>query len=147
MIEIKKIENAIWANANKTIIRCTLTVVNKGTEEIISDYFIEKNMGPEWLQPAFDLMDTNSISISDYDPSVCTLESIFLPEDLNIKYRIERNNLLSDLDLIVNNPLRWNSFTQEQKDTLAVYRQELLDVPQQETFPDNIVWPTKPDFI
>jgi hypothetical protein len=146
-IQIKNISNPIWANSNKTIIRCTLTIEDNSEERILTDYFIEKNIGPEWLQPAFDLMNTNSQLINDYDPDICTMESIIIPEDLNIKYRVQRNNLLLELDTIVNNPLRWASFTQEQQEALAAYRQELLDVPQQETFPDNIVWPTKPDFI
>ena len=31
------------------------------------------------------------------------------------------------------------------KDKYATYRQALRDVPQQEGFPDNIVWPTQPE--
>nr|DAT00194.1 MAG TPA: tail assembly chaperone protein [Caudoviricetes sp.] len=27
----------------------------------------------------------------------------------------------------------------------AIYRQRLRDIPQQEGFPFNVVWPTKPD--
>jgi hypothetical protein len=42
------------------------------------------------------------------------------------------------------NPMRWESFTAEQKQTWLDYRQALLDIPQQEGFPDNVIWPTKP---
>ena len=31
------------------------------------------------------------------------------------------------------------------KDKYATYRQALRDVPQQEGFPDNIVWPIQPE--
>jgi len=30
-------------------------------------------------------------------------------------------------------------------DEMRAYRQALRDVPQQEGFPDNVVWPTKPE--
>lgn len=42
------------------------------------------------------------------------------------------------------NPMRWESFTTEQKQAWLDYRQALLDIPQQEGFPDNVIWPTKP---
>lgn len=61
--------------------------------------------------------------------------------------RAERNYLLSELDQIVSNPLRWSEFTEEQKQQLIEYRQLLLDVPQQETFPHAVDWPEKPSFI
>ena len=53
-----------------------------------------------------------------------------------------RNFLLTKIDLI--NPIRWESFTEEQKNTLRNYRQDLLDVPQQKDFPNNIIWPILP---
>jgi hypothetical protein len=31
------------------------------------------------------------------------------------------------------------------KDSYAIYRQALRDVPSQEGFPHNIIWPTKPE--
>jgi hypothetical protein len=31
------------------------------------------------------------------------------------------------------------------KDSYAVYRQALRDVPSQEGFPNDIIWPTKPE--
>jgi hypothetical protein len=43
------------------------------------------------------------------------------------------------------NAVRWQTMTQEQKDSFIEYRQLLLDVPQQVGFPYNIVWPTKPE--
>lgn len=43
------------------------------------------------------------------------------------------------------NPMRWETLTELQKDAWRTYRQALLDVPQQEGFPTNIVWPEVPD--
>ena len=57
--------------------------------------------------------------------------------------RLERDNLLSSYVDKLNGP-RWDSIDQEQKDIWIQYRQDLLDVPQQEGFPTNVVWPVKP---
>lgn len=54
--------------------------------------------------------------------------------------RDRRNALLTSTD--------WTQVTdvpQAIKDKYATYRQALRDVPQQEGFPDNIVWPTQPE--
>lgn len=58
--------------------------------------------------------------------------------------RDKRDALLQDLDTIVSNPLRWNEFTEAEQQDIALYRQALLDVPQQEGFPDDIDWPVNP---
>ena len=57
--------------------------------------------------------------------------------------RKKRDDLLDELDFVVMNPLRWNSFSSSQQEDIAVYRQKLLDVPQQEDFPNSISWPLK----
>lgn len=55
---------------------------------------------------------------------------------------IRNRRLARYVDII--NPLRWESLTAEQKVAWQAYRQALLDVPQQEGFPDNVIWPEKP---
>lgn len=70
-------------------------------------------------------------------------ELALLSESLALKVRSRRDALLaSTVDTL--NPLRWESFTQSQKDAWRQYRQELLDLPQQSGFPDSVVWPTPP---
>ena len=60
--------------------------------------------------------------------------------------RNARDQLLKDnVDTI--NPIRYAALTAEQQQELAAYRQALLDVPQQSTFPNNIAWPTKPTWL
>lgn len=57
--------------------------------------------------------------------------------------RIKRNNLLrKNIDIF--NPLRWESLSVEDKQLWLDYRQALLDIPQQQEFPLNIIWPEKP---
>jgi len=58
--------------------------------------------------------------------------------------REKRDLLLVQLDAIVSNPLRWAAMTAEKQAALSTYRQALLDVPQQASFPDNINWPVAP---
>lgn len=65
-------------------------------------------------------------------------------EQLAANARGHRDNLLSEVDSIVGNPLRWASFSETQQQSWADYRQALLDVPQQAGFPNTINWPTKP---
>jgi hypothetical protein len=65
-------------------------------------------------------------------------------EELAAQVRAQRNELLAELDTLVNNPLRWASYTEEYKTALATYRQALLDVPAQSGFPTEVVWPDKP---
>ena len=51
-----------------------------------------------------------------------------------------RNNLLAETD--------WTQapdVTQEVKNKWLTYRQALRDVPQQNTFPTSVTWPTKPE--
>lgn len=61
--------------------------------------------------------------------------------------RLYRDSLLQDLDTVISNPLRWKGFTEAEQKDLADCRQELLDVPQQDGFPNDVEWPSKPDFI
>jgi hypothetical protein len=60
--------------------------------------------------------------------------------------RGQRDYLLqTEVDPIVSNPLRWGSLSDEQQLAFTVYRQNLLDITEQEGFPHNVVWPTKPE--
>ena len=59
--------------------------------------------------------------------------------------REKRNNLLfkTDYTQLLDSPL-----STELKEKFAVYRQQLRDITEQETFPKNISWPTNPtDFV
>ena len=62
---------------------------------------------------------------------------------LDIQERERRDKYLQ-INVDVINAVRCSSLTQQQQDDLIAYRQALLDVPQQEGFPDNITWPVEP---
>lgn len=59
------------------------------------------------------------------------------------KQRLRRDKFLSiHVDSI--NAVRWEAMSQEHRNAWTNYRQQLLDIPQQEGFPRVIEWPTKP---
>jgi 5-methylthioribose kinase len=64
-------------------------------------------------------------------------------EQIADNYRQRRNKFLTiHVDTI--NAVRWSTFTDEQKLAWQQYREDLLNLPQQEGFPENVVFPTKP---
>ena len=54
-----------------------------------------------------------------------------------------RNALLKESDLSVIAD-KWMSMTPEKQNEWAVYRQALRDIPNQNGFPLNVIWPDKP---
>lgn len=71
-------------------------------------------------------------------------EKIPTYDELCLINRDKRNKLLIHyVDVI--NVFRWEQLTEEEKDLWRQYRQDLLDVPQQDGFPNNIIWPTIPN--
>lgn len=57
--------------------------------------------------------------------------------------RLERDILLSKSDwmfMVTDRPV-------QNKEAWAAYRQELRDITKQAGFPDNVIWPTPPDFV
>lgn len=60
-----------------------------------------------------------------------------------IQVRNQRDLMLRQhVDLL--NPMRWEGLSDQQKDSWRVYRQALLDVPQQPGFPWDVQWPVPP---
>jgi hypothetical protein len=59
--------------------------------------------------------------------------------------RSGRDARLTEVDAIAGNALRWAELTSSAQAEWSNYRQELLDVPQQDDFPNNVTWPTKPE--
>ena len=59
--------------------------------------------------------------------------------------RAERDGLLvTHVDPLVTNPLRWGELSVSDQDAVKAYRLALLDVPQQASFPENVDWPVWP---
>ena len=65
--------------------------------------------------------------------------------DTALEVRAERNHTLATVvDPLVSNPLRWSDLTSEKQDEWSQYRTNLLNVPQQDSFP-TVTWPTRPE--
>ena len=60
--------------------------------------------------------------------------------------RAERDHrLVTEVDPIVSNALRWADLTTAKQAEWTQYRTDLLNVPDQAGFPHDITWPTKPE--
>lgn len=63
---------------------------------------------------------------------------------LAVEVRADRDARLLEVDAIAGNALRWAELTTDVQTEWSNYRQGLLEVPQQDSFPNNVTWPTKP---
>ena len=52
--------------------------------------------------------------------------------------------LVTEVDPIVSNPLRWADMTTAEQNAWSQYRTDLLNITDQAGFPHNVTWPTKP---
>jgi 5-methylthioribose kinase len=65
-------------------------------------------------------------------------------EQLAENIRQRRNKYLTIyVDTI--NAVRWSSFSDEQKLAWQKYREDLLNLPEQDGFPNNVIFPIKPE--
>ena len=63
-----------------------------------------------------------------------------------LQIRSDRDyKLLTEVDPLVSNPLRWAELTSDKKTEWSQYRTDLLNLPQQSGFPNTITWPEKPN--
>lgn len=63
------------------------------------------------------------------------------------RVRSLRDMKLKELDQFVMNPLRWGELLDDERQALAVYRRDLLDVTVQKGFPWGVELPTEPDLM
>ena len=133
----KQVKNPIWANAEHTIIKCEINFDDL-KEEFVPFSADLKDTYAHTKKIFNECVDGIWGDITEFKPYVPTTK------ELAGIARLQRDALLSEVDKIVGNPLRWASFSEAQQQAWADYRQALLDVPQQASFPDTINWPTKP---
>ena len=69
-----------------------------------------------------------------------------LDAELAANLRSQRDQkLLHEVDPLVTNPLRWGDLTESKQAEWTQYRTNLLNLPEQSGFPNDITWPTKPE--
>jgi len=59
--------------------------------------------------------------------------------------QVRNLHLVHCVDPLANNVLIWGDLTDAKQAEWTQYRTDLLNVPQQSGFPDDITWPTKPE--
>ena len=105
---------------------------------------------PYTIDPADTDMTVNNDELleligSDYAAYVPPTQEE-LDAALAASIRYTRNNLLAtEVDPLVSNPLRWADLTSGQQAEWTLYRRALLDITAQAGFPNEVVWPTKPE--
>ena len=109
-----------------------MTEVNYGTEEQPDIHQIFSNVSLEWNESNEELAKREA-----YNGEV-TVEDIPMTEE---EARTQRDKLLADTDWtqVLDAPI--DSATRE---AYRTYRQALRDIPEQEGFPETIIWPELP---
>jgi len=119
--------------------QCIVDLTMNGATEAVG-YIADKDDVAETGQWVYaQIMNGEAGEIEDYTPPAPPTA-----EYLAEMARNERGSRLRYLDTILTNPLRWAGYTEEQQTVIAKYRQDLLDITDQEGFPANIVWPQSP---
>ena len=105
---------------------------------------------PYYLSPDdTDMTVDNSVLLgligSDYAAYVAPTQAE-LDAELSASLRGQRNQRLAEeVDPLVTNPLRWAELTDAKQAEWTQYRTDLLNLPEQSGFPNDITWPTKPE--
>lgn len=66
------------------------------------------------------------------------------PEELAQRIRTQRDALIRQ-NVDCYNGARWETLSTNRKTFIKNYRQALLDITLQETFPQSVIWPNKPE--
>lgn len=132
------VKNLKWADAENSVIDCEVDF-----DDLVEEY-IPFTASPTDFHGHGKEIYTRALAgdfgaIAAYEsPPPPTLEA------REFMARASRDSLLSGMDAVVSSPLRWATLSPETQQAYAVYRQALLDVPQQAGFPDDVIWPTPP---
>ena len=129
----------------------------------MSKYFYNKTQDSYWevMTPIEDfdnyiaeMNTTDNIIIVPKRPCHCHdwinnswVENVSKKQEFDAMFiRSQRDyKLKTEVDSIVSNSLRWAEMTSEKQAEWAAYRTALLNLPEQEGFPLNVTWPTKPE--
>lgn len=119
--------------------QCVVDLTMNGLTEAVG-YIADKDDVAETGQWVYaQIMSGEAGEIAEYTPPAPPT-----PEYLAEMARNDRDSRLRYLDTILTNPLRWAGYSEEQQTVIAKYRQDLLDVPAQAGFPQEINWPVSP---
>jgi len=132
---LKSGKNPIWKNSEHTLIDLEVVFEEFGDE--IHSFTAHPDDIEEHGRDIYARAINGEFgAIADYVPPTT--------EQLWRKVRDRRNMLLMQSDILVL-PDRWATYTTEKQTAVSAYRQALRDLPETQTDPDNIVWPTLPN--
>lgn len=119
--------------------QCTVDLTLNGVTETVGYVAVQDDVAEtgQWVYE--QIMSGAAGEIAEYTPPAPPTD-----EQLAELARNYRGHLLQQLDTVVTNPLRWPEYSDEVKALFAKYRQDLLDVPAQAGFPQEINWPVSP---
>ncbi len=137
VVEELKLFNPRYANEKLNLIDCEIDHPNYGLIPFTADKNDVESYGVEIYNR---LLNGEFGEISAYQPPPPKTT-----DQLAKEARLKRDELLREFDLLVSNPLRWDSLNENQKSAYAKYRQDLLDVPEQTGFPTAFKWPVFPN--
>ncbi len=123
--------------------------VSKNTEN--TRFYVEINHPEQgWIPYTLNPEDTDmTINNDDLIKLIGSNFSAFSQSDADAEtaviVRVRRDALLEgQVDRMVSNPLRWATLTTTQQNAWTQYRTDLLNVPQQDGFPNSVIWPSMP---
>jgi len=135
-IAITEVRNARSMNETNTVIDVEINHPEYGwVPYLLTDYDVDTTVDNDAVMALIG---------SDFEAYVPPTQAE-LDTQAAAQVRYERDNrLVTEVDPIVSNALRWADLTAEQQAAWTQYRSDLLAVPQQDGFPNTITWPTKP---
>ena len=136
MPEITEIRNAQSLNSENTKFDVDILHPTLG--------WLPYTLDPSDTDPTIDNGDLRSLIGDDFEAYVPPTQAE-LDAEAAAAVRAQRDYLLeTEVDPIVSNPLRWADMTTEQQNAWSQYRTDLLNITDQDGFPHNVTWPTKP---
>ncbi len=143
-MEYDPIDNKPMIPANATTIEPPEKGIHEGVVFNGVGWDIVPDHRGETYYKTWDDQGTEIKELGEEIPKDCFTAPPEKPLDvIEQEARAHRDALLNEV-VDSMNPMRWETLTDTQKDAWRDYRQALLDVPQQEGFPTNIVWPEAP---
>ena len=136
-IAIKEVRNAASKNAENTIIDVEINHPDYGwIPYLLTDYDTDTTIDNDAVMAL----------IGDDFAAYVPPTQAELDAAAAAGVRAERDRrLVTEVDPIVSNALRWADLTAAKQAEWTQYRTDLLNVPDQAGFPHDITWPTKPE--
>ena len=135
-ITITEVRNAASKNEENTVIDVEINHPAHGwIPYLLTDYDTDTTINNDEVMALIGTDFTAYVAPTQEETDAATAGQV----------RAERDRILNTVvDPLVSNPLRWADLTSDKQAEWSQYRTDLLAVPQQAGFPNNITWPQEP---